>query len=247
LGGLGRASPAAALAEEDPMPDHRQSAGDTVPPNCQLIEVRVATLKQLFNGLDPSPFRETDLDTEAEAFIVGWAREVPADAPLGLLVYLGRPAGMPNEAALLGDAVREYFSHRAEASRKRLRHLFRVGRTSLVIGLVCLTGTIAAGDLLSWAPGGSHVAEVIRESLLIGGWVAMWRPLETFLYDWWPLRDEGRLFDRLARMSVRIVYTSDQGPDAWRSDWPVVQAGHSPLSHEPLAYTVEKPETTGSG
>ena len=26
----------------------------------------------------------------------------------------------------------------------------------------------------------------------------MWRPLEIFLYDWWPIRAEGRLFDRLA-------------------------------------------------
>ena len=33
----------------------------------------------------------------------------------------------------------------------------------------------------------NRFADVIRESLLIGGWVAMWRPLEVFLYDWWPI------------------------------------------------------------
>ena len=47
---------------------------------------------------------------------------------------------------------------------------------------------------------------VFRESLLIGGWVAMWRPLEVFLYDWWPIRAEARLFDRLAAMPVRLSY-----------------------------------------
>jgi len=50
------------------------------------------------------------------------------------------------------------------------------------------------------------LAEVFRESLLIGGWVAMWRPLEIFLYDWWPIRAEVRLYDRLAAMPVRVVY-----------------------------------------
>jgi hypothetical protein len=30
-------------------------------------------------------------------------------------------------------------------------------------------------------------------SLVIGGWVAMWRPMEVFLYDWWPVRAEARL------------------------------------------------------
>jgi hypothetical protein len=34
---------------------------------------------------------------------------------------------------------------------------------------------------------------IIRESLLIGGWVAMWRPMEILLYDWWPIRAEARL------------------------------------------------------
>ena len=50
----------------------------------------------------------------------------------------------------------------------------------------------------------SRLAEVVREGFLIGGWVAMWRPIEVFLYDWWPIRAEARLFDRLSNMPVRI-------------------------------------------
>ena len=30
------------------------------------------------------------------------------------------------------------------------------------------------------------------------------RPLEIYLYDWWPVRDERRVFERLSRMSVRV-------------------------------------------
>jgi hypothetical protein len=32
----------------------RQSAGDSIPPNCQVIEVHVAELNQLFNAIDPA-------------------------------------------------------------------------------------------------------------------------------------------------------------------------------------------------
>jgi hypothetical protein len=39
---------------------------------------------------------------------------------------------------------------------------------------------------------------VLQQSFVIGGWVAMWRPIEVFLYDWWPIRAEARLYDRLA-------------------------------------------------
>jgi hypothetical protein len=198
------------------------SAGDRLPSKCAVIEVHVAELKQLFNSIDPSPFRNKDLDPKAEEFIVGWAKDMPRDAPLGLVVGLDRPAGLPDEAAVLRDAIHEFFRQRADAFRRRLRELFRVGRTSLVIGLIALAAAIALGDFLASLLKGSSIGEILRESLTIGGWVSMWRPLEVFLYDWWPIRNEARLCDRLAAMPVRIRYMDSSSPEAWKGDWPAV-------------------------
>jgi hypothetical protein len=200
----------------------KASAGDPIPPKCSVIEVHLGELKQLFNAIDPSPFRDKDLDPKAEEFIVGWAKELPRDATLALMVDLDREAGLPDEAAVLRDAIHEFFSQRAQAYRRRLRELFRVGRTSLVIGLVAVASAIALGDFLAALMKGSRIGEIVRESLTIGGWVSMWRPLEIFLYDWWPIRSEARLSDRLAAMPVRIRYINATAPDAWRTDWPAV-------------------------
>jgi hypothetical protein len=52
------------------------------------IEIRIEEISQIFNTLDPFPFREKDLDKDAEEFIVGWARELPADKPLKIIVHL---------------------------------------------------------------------------------------------------------------------------------------------------------------
>ena len=199
----------------------KASAGDPIPPRCSVIEVHVGELKQLFNAIDPSPFRDKDLDPKAEEFIVGWAKELPRDATLALVVELDREAGLPDEAAVLRDAIHEFF-HRAQTYWQRLRELFRVGRTSLVIGLVALAGAIALGDSLSTLMKGSRIGEILRESLTIGGWVSMWRPLEIFLYDWWPIRSEARLSERLAAMPVRLRYMNATATDAWRADWPAV-------------------------
>jgi hypothetical protein len=46
----------------------KDSAGDAIPPKCAVIEVHVE-LKQY--AIDPSPFRERDLDPKAEEFIAG--------------------------------------------------------------------------------------------------------------------------------------------------------------------------------
>ena len=87
-----------------------------------------------------------------------------------------------------------------------MRQLFRIGRTSLLIGIAILAVCLLGGDLLATALRGQRVGELLREGFLIGGWVAMWRPMEIFFYDWWPIRAEGKLFDRLTAMPVRIVY-----------------------------------------
>jgi hypothetical protein len=89
----------------------KPSAGDPLPPKCSVIEVHVGELKQLFNAIDPSPFRDKDLDPKAEEFIVGWAKDLPRDATLALVVDLDREAGLPDEAAVLRDAIHAFFSH----------------------------------------------------------------------------------------------------------------------------------------
>lgn len=227
----------------------RQSAGDSIPPNCQVIEVHVAELNQLFNAIDPAPFQERDLDPDAEEFIVGWAREVPADAQLALVVHLDRPAGLPEEPAILRDAIREFFSQRAQASKRRLRQLFRRGRTSLVIGITFLALSLLLGDVLARLLGPRRISEILRESLLIGGWVAMWRPMEVFLYDWWPIRADARLADRLSAMPVRLSYNTEANADAWRADWPVARPPIKPsASAERRARTsAETPPGADSG
>jgi hypothetical protein len=50
------------------------STGNVIATDAQAIEVRVAELRQLFNAIDSSPFRERDLDPRAEEFIDVWRR-----------------------------------------------------------------------------------------------------------------------------------------------------------------------------
>jgi hypothetical protein len=196
-------------------------AGDVIVTGSKVIEVRVAELRQLFNAIDPSPFRERDLDPRADEFIVEWARELPRGAPLALRVHLDRAGGRADEATLLGQAIHQYFEARAAGSRRSLRELFRRGRISLVIALAFLGASLALSDFIRNVSDGGFAA-VLGEGFIIGGWVAMWRPLEVFLYDWWPIRAEARLLDRLSEMPVRIEYTEHMSDDAWRSDWPTV-------------------------
>lgn len=232
------------------MADEDQSVGDPLPPDCELIELRVTGLQQLFNPMDASPFRDRDLDEGAEAFIEGWAREAPRGAKLALLVNVGRAPGPADEPAALRDAVQVFFSTRAQVSRSRLRELLRIGRVSLLVGLTFLAVAVGVGDLLAREMKGQRLGELLREGMVIIGWVAMWRPLEIFLYGWWPIRTQARLYDRLGAMPVRIAYQRNAAPESWRTDWPAVspaRKAQQPSRQGPSSRPLGQPDPADPG
>lgn len=152
--------------------------------------------------MDPSPFIEKDLDDDAEEFIVSWALEYPLNAPLRLSIYLDQwPAEDPKE--LIKIAVHNHFSYRARIVGLELKRLFKQGRTSLLIGLVFLSVCLLISRLLFTGNAGTW-ASVGRESLTIAGWVAMWRPMQIYLYDWWPIRRRANIYRKLSRIPVEI-------------------------------------------
>lgn len=175
----------------------------TQPPAHEL-RLYLGEMRQLFDSMDPAPFRERDLDPKAAEYIVESAREAPTGAALTLRAQLGREPGSAATEALLREAITEYFDRRAASKRRELRRLFRTGRISLVIGLAFLGLAIVTGEALASLFSKEGYATLARESLVIGGWVALWRPAEIFLHDWWPILGEARLFDRLAAMPVKL-------------------------------------------
>jgi hypothetical protein len=79
------------------------------------------------------------------------------------------------------------------------------GRVSLGIGLLFLITCLLISRFVIGSNGGTW-AGVARESLTIAGWVAMWRPMELYLYDWWPLRRRGRIYTKLSSMPVEVIH-----------------------------------------
>ncbi len=126
------------------------------------IEIRVDDVSQLFDTLDPFPFRERDLDGAAEEFIVGWARELPRDRPIGIVVHLRTAAGVSAEE--VGGALRRYFAYRAEITSRELRELFRVGRVALAIGIAVLVVCIGASSTTTMMFGNDGFAQVLEEA-----------------------------------------------------------------------------------
>jgi hypothetical protein len=171
----------------------------------QCVEVHVTHIDQLFNAIDPSPFHSRDLDADADDYIVKYAKELPKNAALELLIHLDQPPGNLAKLGLVEQAIRAHFEASAQSTQAQLKDLFKRGRTSLLIGLAFLSASIGVSQWLGSDSGaGLHAMQILQQSIVIGGWVAMWRPMEIFLYDWWPVAARIRLLRRLSRLKVTV-------------------------------------------
>jgi hypothetical protein len=170
---------------------------------CFQIEMHLGQLRQLFNTLDPSPFHERDLDRDAEHYLISAAEELPGRAVFKIRLYLPAEVLDTAAAARAPDAIRHYFVWQASEAQRRLRAHLREARTALSLGGLFLALCLAFSTLVGSRLEGLG-ADFLREGALILGWVALWRPLDMFLYAWRPLHREVRNLHRIATAAVEL-------------------------------------------
>src|SRR5579864_7113876 len=171
------------------------------------ISLKLRDVNQLFNSMDPSPFIEKDLDDDAEEFIVSWAQEFSPKALLKLRIYLDQwPAENPKE--LIRTAIHNHFAHSAQIADLGFKRLLRQGRTSLFSGLLSWLLVFSSARSVG-APGGCLGCRRTREpyDCRMGRHVATdaRRPMQIYLYDWWPLLRRSRIYGKLSHMPVELV------------------------------------------
>jgi hypothetical protein len=163
-----------------------------------LIDIRIHTLAQLFDAMDPAPFHDKALDPRAEDYILSSACESAPHEPVTLRVH--GPAELREHAGEIGAAVHAHFNLALQAAERHGRQRMRIGRMTLVLGLAVLIACLVLRSVLPADP--SPAWEAVGEGLLILGWVALWRPVEILLFERWESRQERQHLRALARAAV---------------------------------------------
>ncbi len=175
-----------------------------------LIELNLRVINQLFDSRDPSPFLERDLDENAVDYIVSSANEHSLASPMTLVIHLSEAGSLSVDQATIVDAIHNHFAYNADQLRRKLKQIIRQGQFFLMIGLVILAVCLMISESLN--PFSSHNAvAILQEGLVIIGWVAMWRPIDVFLYSWWPQVSMRRVYEKLSRIPVEVKLPEKSG------------------------------------
>lgn len=199
------------------------------------LQLKVNVLDELFNSLDPAPFFTQELDPSAEQYIEKWASKFPAHSQLHLSIHSKAAPSGGQHGSRIARAVCHHFAFRAQATKSDLKDLLWQGRLSMLIGCAFVVLCILLADLLR-TQGPAPLHSILREGLTIVGWVALWRPIQIFLYDWWPIWRRVQVLTNLARMRVELLVndvsishdmTNDGGPGSTHN--PGVERTHGAL------------------
>jgi hypothetical protein len=174
----------------------------------RTLDLHVDTSDRLFNSIDPAPFRDRDLDPAVVTYVVEWAEDLPGDALLKVCVQLDTAAADGGDAEVIKAGFAENFRQLSATKRRELRRLFRDGRISLLIGLGFVAAAILISESISTIVDQARYAQIVADSAVIGAWVALWHPINIFLFDWWPIRRRAQLYDRIAGAEVMVSCAS---------------------------------------
>lgn len=172
----------------------------------ETILLRADSPRRLFNSFDPSPFRERDLDPRVETYILDWAREARRDDLIAITIQLPATLEQKGVEAMIREGVRYNFTERTARAGRDMRELFREGWRALMVGVPVLAISLIVSQFLAASAIQASPARIASESFLILGWVANWRPLEIFLYGWWPILRRRSLYRRLADAHVTVEW-----------------------------------------
>ena len=174
------------------------------------IELSLEKPEQIFDLRDPSAFINRDIDSDFEDFVVSATEDFGPKQPMKLQIFFSKRTDGRRKKKITDEeicqAIRNYFTYVSSITTKKLRRSVRNAQFFLAVGvvllMVCLFGAEALGSFSS-----HPVLNVIKQGLEIIAWVSLWRPFETLIFDFWPIVERRRTFDKISTLEIKITDT----------------------------------------
>jgi len=175
---------------------HRTTHAASTPGQGATIDLRVDSLDELFHPLDPAPLARRSLAPKVDEYIFGHAADLPRREALGIRIRV--PAADLSRSREIAEAVATHFGRTVDTKSRKLREHFVHGSRLVLIAIACAVVLVVAVRQLA----GLADSRFLAPWLTVVIWVVLWRPTEMLLHDWWPIRHDRVLADRLRRATV---------------------------------------------
>ncbi len=170
-----------------------------------LIDVHISSMDQFYNLLDPSSEEEKDLDEETETYIRNAVEDLtPEERKRARIVLYLSPHLYQNSSTRknMEKAVTANFAYRLYHENRKYEFAMARGKRYLVHGLIFLVVCLVISSMFPRIFLENDINLALAQSFVIIGWVALWKPVEFYLYDRRDLLDDLAVLEALTAMPV---------------------------------------------
>jgi hypothetical protein len=171
-----------------------------------MYSIYLTTIDELFEFRQANPLKQPYLLESGVDHLYKQLRVVLPKEESTVVVHLPEEATGMITPVVVREALSRFCEHRIQDVHDDYRMLRREGRKSLPVGLFFLSVCVVLAYLIQTEELFPGLAKFfVVEGLYIIGWVSMWKPVEVFLYEWWPYRRRVRVYRYMSTLDVVIA------------------------------------------
>lgn len=181
-------------------------------PDPNHIVIRLDTIRELMIAPEFNPFSERETEFMGESAITrlikhlkpGWTKH---QRDLHMTILLPPDQITPGLADQMKGAIQRFCKAKTEDNMMTLKNIRWKGIRALPFSFaflaVCIAiGTFLGSGLISFIP--EWVGSALNEGFYIIGWVGLWDPTETLLFDPLPIKSENKILQELMKIPIDI-------------------------------------------
>jgi hypothetical protein len=165
-----------------------------------LIDIAVKNTKDIYQQFGHSPLRSNILSRDFEDYILSSIKSCSLDENIELAIFMPRSL---EEGDLIIPVIHKHFEDREKQNSLQLKQEFKQWTVNMVIGVLFLVLCLILVQILE-VFSYINIIKIIKESLLIVGWVALWEPVTFILFGWRNIKRDTLIYKKLAHIPISI-------------------------------------------
>jgi hypothetical protein len=170
--------------------------------NAFIISVAIESYANIFNELDPAPFRKKDLDQDLRDYLEDSSVDIPLKYDVVLRFNVSGEAKNTEKEEKIRVGLKTYFSFVKDLLGDNIRKSYEKSVVYVFGAFVLLSASYLLRLLLI----SNIFFSILIEGITIGGWVFLWEAISTFAFRTRDVKNRCRQYKRLADAPIQFIY-----------------------------------------
>lgn len=170
-----------------------------------LIDLHIDSYEEFYNMLDPSPEERRDLNENTELYIKNAIEDLTVEERKRAKIVLYMTSSLYQNSQTRKNmvaAVSANFAFRLHNEERKYDFAMIRGKRYLIRGLLFLVICLLISGLFPHVFSENDINLALAQSFVIIGWVALWKPVEFYLYDRRDILDDLEILKTLTMIPV---------------------------------------------